>query len=257
MPTRNRIAARLLATAVIYGIAGFFGTGVAGAEPERAADGAITVRASGQTADAIGAGTIVSVAGSNVTIITAKHVAVFGSLTVTFADGNTAAGKILSLVRDRDLALVQAEVAPDVAAGLHAATIGRPQANLPVHVWGSGLNGPAYEPGAIKAIGRELPDGAAHNRYAVNCDLCHQGDSGAGVFNARGELVGIYVGFFVMENGRLSIAEEPLDGTALAAAGVPAATPAATIARANVPATPATPGSDMTTVAATFGGPAR
>jgi S1-C subfamily serine protease len=141
MPNSNRIAARLLATAaLIGGFAGFFGTGVAGAEPERAADGAITVRASGQTADAVGAGTIVSVAGSKVTIITAKHVAIFGDLTLTFADGNTAVAKILSLVRDRDLALVQAEVAPDVAASLHVAPIGRPQANLPVHVWGSGLN---------------------------------------------------------------------------------------------------------------------
>jgi hypothetical protein len=59
-----------------------------------------------------------------------------------------------------------------------------------------------------------------------------------------------------MDNGRMSIAEEPLDGVALAAAGVPAAT-ASTVAHVSVPALPATPGSDMTTVAATFAGPSR
>jgi S1-C subfamily serine protease len=217
----NSIIARLLTTVATCGLLTSIGlASVASAAPERQADGAVVVRALGQNDDEMGAGTIVGVAGNTVTIITAKHVAVYGPMNITFADGTRADAKIVSMVPGRDLAIASADVDPAYAASLHVATIGRPASNLPVHVWGSGLNGPAFETGSIKSVGAPLPDGAPGARYALDCALCHQGDSGAGVFDAHGQLVGIYIGFFVMDSGRLSIAEEPLDSKTLAAIGV-------------------------------------
>jgi len=217
----NSIIARLLTTVATCGLLTSIGlASVASAAPERQADGAVVVRALGQNDDEMGAGTIVGVAGNTVTIITAKHVAIYGPMNITFADGTRADAKIVSMIPGRDLALASADVDPAFAANLHVATIGHPSSNLPVHVWGSGLNGPAFEAGSIKSVGADLPDGAPGARYALDCALCHQGDSGAGVFDAHGQLVGIYVGFFVMDSGKLSVAEEPLDSKTLAAIGI-------------------------------------
>jgi hypothetical protein len=49
--------------------------------------------------------------------------------------------------------------------------------------------------------------------------------------------VGIYVGFFVMDTGRLSVAEEPLDSKTLAAIGVGSHAANVTAYAATVPAT--------------------
>ena len=245
----HRIIARFLATAVVGGLLTSVGlASSAGAAPEREADGAVVVRALGHDSDALGAGTIVGVSGNTVTIITAKHVATYGPLTIRFADGTRADAKVVSLVPDRDLALASAQVDPELAASLHVAPIGHPATNLPVHVWGSGLNGPAFEPASIQSVGAALPDGAVHERYTMDCELCHQGDSGAGVFDARGELVGIYVGFFRMDSGKLSVAEEPLDTKSLAAIGISAGTSAS-----RMTAYAATPdGGANNVIAATF-----
>jgi hypothetical protein len=246
MPKRNRLVS-LLAATVLFGALGSFGlTTTAGAEPERAADGAVVVRASGTTEDGIGAGTIIAVGPTTVTVLTAKHVATYGALTIRFADDTKVPAHIVSLIHDRDLALISADVDTSYAATLHAAPIGRAARNLPVHVWGSGISGPAFEPGSVNTVGAALPDGTVHERYTLACNLCHQGDSGAGVFDSRGYLVGVYVGFFEMENGRLSVAEQPLDAAALASAGVSTAT----VARSNAAA--ATPGENAGVVAATF-----
>lgn len=244
MLRRNRLVVRLSAAA-LTAIFGAFGLAVtAGAEPERAAEGAVVVRALGSVSDGIGAGTIVAVEGSSVTVLTAKHVATYGPLSLKFADGTRASAKISSLVRDRDLALVTANVDAGYAATLHVARVGAPKPNAPVHVWGSGIDGPAFEPGAIDKVGAVLPDGATRNRYTLSCNLCHQGDSGAGVFDGRGNLVGVFVGYFDMDNGKLGVAEEPLDETALAAAGVAAPRVALTTSPVDAPAI----------VAATFSG---
>jgi mono/diheme cytochrome c family protein len=109
-----------------------------------------------------------------------------------------------------DLAVLAANVSPVLAATLHPAIIAAPQSNEAVHIWGSGYGGPAFETGAIAAVGAEMPDGPANGRYALGCVTCHQGDSGSGIFNVRGQLVGVYVGYFVMDSGpRISVAELP------------------------------------------------
>ena len=217
-----RFAGRLAVVAVLAGLVGPIGlaTGL-GAESERSADGAVVVRAAGATMDGIGAGTIVSVTRSSVTVVTAKHVAAIGPLTLDFVNGTRASAKITAAVPNRDLALVTADVDPKFAATLHIAPVGAPKQNLAVHIWGSGVSGPAFEPAAIDKVGARLPDGVYRDRYTLNCELCHEGDSGAGVFDSHGDLVGVFIGYFKTGNGRVGVAEEPLTGAAIAAAGVP------------------------------------
>lgn len=185
---------------------------------DRLADGAITIRASGATADGIGSGTIIARNGTTIRVLTAKHVATFGSLTIRFEDGTRVAAHLLSSMPDRDLAVVEADVPAALAPSLHAAIVAAPRAQDAVHVWGSGLNGPAFEPGAVGSVGADLPDGAAHGRYALACNLCHEGDSGGGVFDTQGRLVGVYIGYFSGNAERISVAESPLEATRIARA---------------------------------------
>jgi len=185
---------------------------------DRLADGAITIRASGATADGIGAGTIVARNGTTIRVLTAKHVATFGALSIRFEDGTRVPAHVLDAMPGRDLAIVEADVPAALAPSLHAATIASPRPQDPVHVWGSGLNGPALEPGAVGSVGADLPDGAARGRYALACGLCHEGDSGGGVFDGQGRLVGVYIGYFGANAERVSVAESPLEAARVARA---------------------------------------
>ncbi len=205
------------------------------AEPDRASEGAVVVVATTAHERGTGAGTIVAVAGDRVRVVTAKHVAVFGALAIRFSDGTltTAPARIVSLVPDHDVAVVEATVDPAFAATLRVARLGTPRANERVHVRGSGFDGPDYEPAAILAPGQNLPDGPAAGRYELTCDLCHRGDSGAGVFDAGGALVGVYVGYWTYDTGaRVSVAEVPT-AAVHAAVSVPFGSAAIAAADAN------------------------
>ncbi|GAC1300319.1 MAG: hypothetical protein NVSMB19_06690 [Vulcanimicrobiaceae bacterium] len=199
-------------------LAAFGGTAANAAD--RFADGAITIRASGATMDGIGSGTIVARSGTTIRVLTAKHVATFGALTIKFDDGTRVSAHLLSAMPGRDLAIIEADVPAALAPSLHAATLAAPRAQDAVHVWGSGLDGPGFEPGAVGSPGAELPDGAARGRYALACELCHEGDSGGGVFDGQGRLVGVYIGYFGADAGRISVAESPLEAVRIAR-GIP------------------------------------
>ena len=91
---------------------------------ERARSGGVVILADAGLHHGIGAGTVVAIDGDRVEIVTAKHVAVYGSLRVRLEDGTSVPAWISSLVPDRDLAIVDADL-PDVAiAGLRPARIG-------------------------------------------------------------------------------------------------------------------------------------
>jgi hypothetical protein len=83
-----------------------------------------------------------------------------------------------------------------------------------VTIGGSDPDGhPDTEAAAVTQTGGVLPDGPANGRFALSCSLCHRGDSGAGVFDAAGDLIGVYVGFWTYDNGeRVSVAEIPNGG---------------------------------------------
>lgn len=178
---------------------------------DRSNEGAVVIRASGATLDGIGEGTIVAVSGSTVRILTAKHVATYGPLTILFEDGTRASAHVLETMPDRDLAIVEADVAPDFARSVHAAAIAAPLEADPIHLWGNGRDDKAPMVAAVGIPGADLPDGAAKGRFAFACSRCHEGNSGAGLFDADGHLVGVYVGYFgTASSDRISIAENPL-----------------------------------------------
>ena len=218
----------------------------------RSAEGAVVVVATTASERGIGAGTIVAASGDRVRILTAKHVAVFGALSVRFGDADQAApARILATIPGHDIAVIEATVDPAVAASLRVAHVGAVREREAVHVRGSGLDGPDFEPAAVTQTRGDLPDGPAAGRYALACALCHRGDSGAGVFDAAGDLVGVYVGYWTYENGaRVSIAEIPSAATDVALstpfAAVTVASSgdgpglAANIARSNTSIAPAT-----------------
>jgi S1-C subfamily serine protease len=177
---------------------------------DRATDGAVVVLAQTATDTGFGAGTIVAMNGDVIRILTANHVATHGALRVRFDNGVLFPAHIVSQFPGHDLAVIEAKVDPLLAGTLHPASVAAPLSYEPVHIWGSGVNGPAFETASIDAVGAELPDGPANGRYALGCNTCHQGDSGGGVFDARGDLVGVYVGYFVMDEGaRISVAQLP------------------------------------------------
>ena len=196
---------------------------------DRLVDGAVTIRASGATVDGIGSGTIVAKNGSTIRVLTAKHVATFGTLTIRFEDGTRVPAHIVSALADRDLAVVEADVPAALASTLHAVTVAQPRSADSVHVWGSGLSGPAFEPGAVTNVGMDLPDGAPRGRYALACELCHEGDSGGGVLDPPGRLVGVYIGYFQTGAARVSIAESPFEAARVANEMPFASTVAATL----------------------------
>jgi S1-C subfamily serine protease len=184
---------------------------------DRGAEGSVVVLATQGPVHGIGVGTIVAKSGTHVRLLTAAHVATHGTLQLRLADGSEVSAHLIATVPGQDLALIEADVTEASAAVLRPAPIARPQSAEPVHVWGSGNDGPAYETATVSNVGSDLPDGAPHGRYALGCALCHQGDSGAGIFNARGELVGVYIGYFDVKSGRVSVAELPSDDVAVAA----------------------------------------
>jgi len=205
---------------------------------DRSGDGAVVVLAHVPGTNGIGAGTIVALNGTTVRVLTANHVAAFGTLQVRFEDGTTVPARILSQFPTRDLAIIEAEVDPSLAATLHAAPVAAPRSHEAVHIWGSGFNGPAYETGAVSALGTPMPDGPANGRFALGCEACHQGDSGGGVFDAQGELVGVFVGYFVFDSGpKLSVAELPLAEAMNIARSNTASTPATIVGSTGMPAT--------------------
>ncbi len=177
--------------------------------PQRSGNGAVVVLADNGSIHGIGAGTIVGIAGTQIRIVTAKHVATFGSLRVRLDDGSLFAAHVFALSSNQDVAVIEASIDPRIAPRLHAAPIALPQSREAVYAWGSGNDGPAFEPAAVERVGAPLPDGAPGGRYALACALCHRGDSGAGVFNERGDLVGVYIGYFELASGRVHVAETP------------------------------------------------
>ena len=194
---------------------------------DRGSDGGVIVVGHVPGSNAFGAGTIVGINGGNVRILTANHVAKFGTLSVQFDGDSTAVpAHIVAQFPQRDIAVIEATVDPAAAATLHTAPVAAPRSSEAVHIWGSGVDGPAEELAAVSTVGAPMPDGPANNRFALGCDTCHRGDSGGGVFNARGELVGIFVGYFVLDSGaHVSVAElAPAEALSIARSASPGMT---------------------------------
>jgi hypothetical protein len=181
----------------------------AAAEPR--SEGAVGVTALTTTQRGSGQGTIVSISGNDVRIVTAKHVAVFGALTVQL-NGRSTPARILALIPNHDVAVIEATVDASITSKFRAALPAMPTGHEPVHLWGGRGSGIAYKAASVTETGGALPDGPAKGRFEVACNACAIGDSGSGVFDGRGNLVGIYVGYYTYDSGeRVGVAEAPAD----------------------------------------------
>ncbi len=198
-----RFEALVLARTLRAGVAGLLLTLLAplgASAADRTAEGGIVVLATRAGERGIGAGTVIEKTANRVRIVTAAHVATFGTLQLRLPAGSPVPARLVAVIPGRDLAVIEADLSADDAASLAPARLASPRVAEAVHVWGSGNDGPAYETGSVGAVGARLPDGAPRGRYAL----------GAGIFNAGGELVGVYTGYFEVGSGRrLSIAELP------------------------------------------------
>lgn len=158
------------------------------AEHTRRSTAVVTARVTPDS-EAVGAGVILAVA-PNVIILTAGHLAARKNLAVrTFANEQL---RIIAeyQVADRDLALI---VASGACSGCEAAeTADTIFAGAPVHVWGNPL-GRRYvdSSGTIADLHPVIPGFATNGRFSLACDRCDVGDSGGGVFDERGRLLGI------------------------------------------------------------------
>src|ERR1700722_11355939 len=113
---------------------------------DRGSDGGVIVVGHVPGSNAFGAGTIVGINGGNVRILTANHVAKFGTLSVQFDGDSTAVpAHIVAQFPQRDIAVIEATVDPAAAATLHTAPVAAPRSSEAVHIWGSGVDGPAEE----------------------------------------------------------------------------------------------------------------
>jgi len=152
----------------------------------------VEIVAADRTTVKIGAGVVVSHAGSGLIVATAAHVVSSGGLSVV-----TSRGERLNVIKVRTIAgfdLALLETSPYIGPVV-TATFGAPALGAPVHVWGHRLERPYVEStGSVLDLDPVLPEGPAQGRFAIECASCDHGDSGGGVFDADGRLIGILEG---------------------------------------------------------------
>lgn len=145
-----------------------------------------------------GSGVIIS---ENGYIITNNHVIEDAtSITVTLADGSSYDAKLVGRDSELDVALIKIE-----ATGLDPAEIGDSSAveiGDKTVVIGNPLGqlGGSVTDGIISAVNRNVMiDGVSHNVIQTNAAI-NPGNSGGGMFNGKGELIGIIVAKSVDES---------------------------------------------------------
>ncbi|MEX0749458.1 MAG: trypsin-like peptidase domain-containing protein [Dehalococcoidia bacterium] len=143
--------------------------------------------------EGLGSGVVIDAEGN---ILTNFHVVRgFEQVTVTFADGSTAAGEVVGSDPGNDIAMVQVDVDPDV---LSPATLGDSSAvriGESVAALGNpfGLDG-SFTTGVISGTGRTLASSSTGRpiRNLLQTDTAvNPGNSGGALFNLRGEVIGI------------------------------------------------------------------
>jgi hypothetical protein len=205
----SRIAVAALAFAVVVppaaAVARADAPGVA--DHTRRSTAYVAARVSDRS-EAVGAGVMLAVS-PNVIVLTARHLAARKNLSL-----RTFAGEQLRIVAeyevaDRDVALIVASGACtgcEAAETADAITVGEP-----IHVWGN-PQGRHYvmSPGTIADLRPAIPGYEANGRFALVCDSCDVGDSGGGVFDERGRLLGIITeGWDGLDASRKRVIAEP------------------------------------------------
>jgi S1-C subfamily serine protease len=136
---------------------------------------------------------------ADVTILTAAHVLKESSLPVLRTrEGLQIAVRSIEKIPGHDLALIH--VVPPLAP-MRSAVPGRPVAGQTLTVWGH-PRGRAFTPsnGMVLDVDPQLPI-VPDQGFTIACPACDIGDSGAGVFDSKGNLLGILVSAVVNANG--------------------------------------------------------
>jgi S1-C subfamily serine protease len=141
---------------------------------------------------AIGSGVVVARSGDVLTLATAAHIVWAGSPLRILDTTRRAFYDVLDvrLLPAYDLALVRVKAQKDSPPD--AALFSRAVAGEPVWMWGNpDRSFWRLATGTVQAVNARLPDEAGAPRITISCDRCTMGDSGAGVFDSSGRLVGI------------------------------------------------------------------
>ncbi len=151
---------------------------------------------------ALGSGVIIGTTKNGLRILCAAHTTAFGgTLTVTTSDGQTLnLSERPQLIEGHDLAILTTSMPHGI---FHAATLGSPDLTAgALHVWGH-AGGALYTLSAatIQDLAPKISDNPHSGEFAIHCDTCTVGDSGSGVFDADGHLVGIVTGAIIAESG--------------------------------------------------------
>ena len=205
--SRCGAAALVLAGAVQPALAFAGGDASSVAQHTRRSTAFVSARLSDRS-EAVGAGVIIAVA-PNVIVLTARHLAARKNLALRTYSGEQLRIVAEYEVADRDLALIVASGACtgcEAAETADAITVGEP-----IHVWGN-PQGKRYvlSSGTIADLRPKIPGFETNGRFALACDTCDVGDSGGGVFDDRGRLLGIITeGWDGLNAGSKRVIAEP------------------------------------------------
>lgn len=152
----------------------------------------VQVCANERQAIAIGAGVVVARDGTTLTLATAAHiVAQRGELRILDI-GRHAFYDVLGVhvIGDYDLALIRVRANPEFS--ISAATIAPPVTGERVFVWGhTGEGFWQLATGSVQQTNAQIPGVLGTPRITISCANCSHGDSGSGVFDEQGRLIGI------------------------------------------------------------------
>lgn len=143
-------------------------------------------------AAAIGSGVVVRRDGDTLTLVTAAHVVLQkGTLRILDTSRQSLYDVIdEQLLSDYDLALIRVRAQrafPVVPVSFAQAAPGEP-----VFIWGhTGEGFWELASGSVRETNARIPGVSGSPRMTIECASCSHGDSGSGVFDAQGHLLGI------------------------------------------------------------------
>ena len=155
---------------------------------------------------AYGCGVIVREDRSSITVLTAAHNLQMRRLAVTTAADERVHVTASEALPGHDLALITADRPWRRYAVAHP--VGDAPLGARVSLWGPIASEPftphAAVIRALDARAADVPAGA----FALDCAACGHGDSGTGVFNERGALLGIVVASYAADQTRVFVLAE-------------------------------------------------
>lgn len=162
----------------------------------------VEVCASESHASAIGSAVVVGRDGDVLTLATAAHVvSQKGTLRILDASRHAYYAVVhVHLLSDYDLALIRVRAQNSFPAA--PASFAQPVAGEAVWIWGhTGSGFWELARGHVRETDAKIPGVFGSPRITIDCAACSYGDSGSGVFDAQGNLLGILTRAWSKANG--------------------------------------------------------